>query len=48
MEDTLANKTYDITKSTDYFELNGGNKAYKGLKISSDAKETTLNGFVFD
>lgn len=28
MEDTLANKTYDITKSTDYFELNGGNKAY--------------------
>ena len=48
MEDTLANKTYDITKSTDYFELNGGNKAYKGLKISSDAKETTLNGFVFE
>lgn len=48
MEDTLANKTYDITKSTDYFELNGGNKAYKGLQISSDAKETTLNGFVFE
>lgn len=48
MEDTLANKAYDITKSTDYFELNGGNKAYKGLKISSDAKETTLNGFVFE
>ena len=48
MEDTLANKTYDITKSTDYFELNGGNKTYKGLKISSDAKETTLNGFVFE
>lgn len=48
MEDTLANKTYDITKSTDYFELNGGNKAYKGLKISSDVKETTLNGFVFE
>ena len=48
MEDTLANKTYDITKSTDYFELNGGNKTYKGLKISSDAKETTLNGFTFE
>lgn len=47
MEDTISNKTYDIPKSTDYFELNGGNKTYKGIKISSDAKETALNGITF-
>lgn len=48
MEDTLSDKTYNIQKTTDYFELNGGNKAYKGLKIVSDAKTTVLNGFTFE
>ena len=48
LEDTLSNKTYNVPSTTDYFEINGGNKTYNGLKIVSDAKETTINGFVFE
>lgn len=48
LEDTLSNKTYNVPSTTDYFEINGGNKTYNGLKIVSDAKETAINGFVFE
>lgn len=48
LEDKLADKSYNIKASTQYFEINGGNKAYKGIKIVSDAKKTVINGFIFE
>lgn len=48
LEDKLADKTYNIKASTQYFEINGGNNTYKGIKIVSDAKKTVINGFVFE
>lgn len=44
LTDMLANKEFTISDTTDYFEFNGANKTYSGLKFVSDAAETVING----
>ncbi len=42
-EDVLSDVEFSIPSSIDYFELNGNERNFNGLRIISDAKETTLN-----
>lgn len=44
-DDTIfEDKTVTVSDQTEYFEFNGANKEYKGLKIKSDADTTVING----
>lgn len=47
LTDTLKDKVFTITEETDYFEFNGANKSYSGLRIQSDAGTTIINGVTF-
>ncbi len=40
----FENETITIPNSTEYFEFNGANKTYNGLRIVSDAGTTVING----
>ncbi len=43
-ESILENQIINISEMTEYFEFNGSNKTYDGLKIVSDATTTVING----
>lgn len=38
------NETINISSDTEYFELNGANRTYSGLRVISDAATTVING----
>lgn len=40
--------TLEVPASTNYFELQGGNKVYKDIQINSQAEETCFNGLTIE
>ncbi len=47
-EDALAEGTYNIPSSTEYFEFNGGGKEYNNVQFVSDAGTTIINNATFN
>lgn len=48
LDHDAAGSEYTVTSGTNYFELQGGNKTYENLKITSSATSTYLNGVNID
>lgn len=46
VDGSLSGTTFEVPNTTEYFELQGGNKTYSDLRIVSDASTTYLNGII--